>query len=48
VCTGLTGEVHRSDQCAMTQSEDFEAEDTVDAKMCVDAKIGHHLGAQHT
>jgi hypothetical protein len=28
VGTGLTGEVHRSDQCATTQSGDFEAEDT--------------------
>jgi hypothetical protein len=26
--TGLTGEEHRSDRCATTQSGDFEAEDT--------------------
>jgi hypothetical protein len=37
--TGLTGEEHRSDRCAMTQSEDFEAEDTCwDRKACVEAK----------
>jgi hypothetical protein len=28
VGTGLTGEEHRSDWCATTQSGDFEAEDT--------------------
>jgi hypothetical protein len=37
--TGLTGEGHRSDRCATTQSEDFEAEDTCrDRKACVEAK----------
>jgi hypothetical protein len=39
VGTGLTGEEHRSDRCAMTQSGDFEAEDTHrDRKACVEAK----------
>jgi hypothetical protein len=39
VGTGLTGEEHRSDQCAMTQSGDFEAEDTHrDRKAWVEAK----------
>jgi hypothetical protein len=37
--TGLTGEEHRSDQSATTQSRDFEAEDTRrDHKACVKAK----------
>jgi hypothetical protein len=37
--TGLTGEEHRSDRCAMTQSGDFEAEDMrQDHKACVEAK----------
>jgi hypothetical protein len=37
--TGLTGEEHRSDRCATTQSEIFEAEDTPrDRKACVEAK----------
>jgi hypothetical protein len=27
--TGLTGEEHQSDWCAMTQPGDFEAEDTL-------------------
>jgi hypothetical protein len=37
--TGLTGEEHRSDRCAMMQSGDFEAEDTRrDRKACVEAK----------
>jgi hypothetical protein len=37
--TGLTGEEHRSDHCATTQSGDFEAEDTRwDCKACVEAK----------
>jgi hypothetical protein len=37
--TGLTGEEHRSDQCATTQSGIFEAEDTrQDRKACVEAK----------
>jgi hypothetical protein len=46
VGTGLTGEEHWSDQCAMTQSGDFEAEDTRrDRKACVEVKqvaiVGH-------
>jgi hypothetical protein len=37
--TGLTGEEHRSDRCATTQSGDFKAEDTCrDRKACVKAK----------
>jgi hypothetical protein len=37
--TGLTGEEHQSDRCAMTQSRDFKAEDTRrDRKACVEAK----------
>jgi hypothetical protein len=37
--TGLTGQEHRSDHCATTQSGDFEAEDTRrDRKACVEAK----------
>jgi hypothetical protein len=36
---GLTGEEHRSDRCATTQSGDFEAEDMRrDRKACVEAK----------
>jgi hypothetical protein len=39
VGTGLTGEEHRSDRCAMTQSRIYEAEDTRrDRKTCVEAK----------
>jgi hypothetical protein len=39
VGTGLTGEEHRSDRCATTQSRIFEAEDTRwDRKACVEAK----------
>jgi hypothetical protein len=39
VGTGLTGEEHRSDQCATTQSGIFEAEDTrQDHKACIEAK----------
>jgi hypothetical protein len=39
VGTGLTGEEHRFDRCAMTQSGIFEAEDTRrDCKACVEAK----------
>jgi hypothetical protein len=35
----MTGEEHRSDWCATTQSGDFEAEDTRrDRKACVKAK----------
>jgi hypothetical protein len=37
--TGLTGEEHRSDRCATTQSGIFEVEDTRrDRKACVEAK----------
>jgi hypothetical protein len=37
--TGLTGEEHRSDRCATTQTRIFEAEDTRrDRKACVEAK----------
>jgi hypothetical protein len=37
--TGLTGEEHRSDRCATTQSRIFEAEDMHrDRKACVEAK----------
>jgi hypothetical protein len=44
--TGQTGEEHRSDWCATTQSGMFEAEDTRrDHKACVEAKqvavVGH-------
>jgi hypothetical protein len=36
--TGLTGEEHRSDRCAMMQSGDFEVEDMrSDRKACVEA-----------
>jgi hypothetical protein len=43
---GLTGEEHRSDRCATTQSGIFEAEDTRwDRNACVEAKqvvvVGH-------
>jgi hypothetical protein len=45
--TGLTGEEHRSDRCATTQSRIFEAEDTRrDRKACVEAKqvaVAWHL-----
>jgi hypothetical protein len=47
VGTGLTGEEHRSDRCATTQSGIFEAEDTCrDRKACVEAKqvvVAGHL-----
>jgi hypothetical protein len=37
--TGLTGEEHRSDRCATTQSRIFEGEDTRrDRKACVESK----------
>jgi hypothetical protein len=37
--TDLTGEEHRSDRCVMTQSRDFEVEDTHrDRKAWVEAK----------
>jgi hypothetical protein len=40
VGTGLTGEEHRSDRCATTQSGILEAEDTRrDRKACVEAKL---------
>jgi hypothetical protein len=39
VDTGVTGEEHRSDRCATTQSGIFEVEDTrQDCKACVEAK----------
>jgi D-hexose-6-phosphate mutarotase len=39
VGTGLTGEEHRSDRCATTQSGIFKAEDTRwDRKACVESK----------
>jgi hypothetical protein len=39
VGTGLTGEEHRSDRCATTQSGIFKVEDTRrDRKACVEAK----------
>jgi hypothetical protein len=45
VGTGLTGEEHRSDRCATTQSRDFEAEDTRwDRMACVEAKLGAVAG----
>jgi hypothetical protein len=45
VGTGLTGEEHRSDRCATTQSGDFEAEDTrQDRKACVEATQGAVAG----
>jgi hypothetical protein len=46
VGTGLTGEEHRSDRCATTQSGIFEAEDTRQDRMaCVEAK--HSAVAGH-
>jgi hypothetical protein len=45
VGTGLTGEEHRSDQCATKQSGDFEAEDTRRDRMaCVEATQGAVAG----
>jgi hypothetical protein len=42
---GLTGEEHRSDRCATTQSGDFKAEDTRwDRRTCVEAKQGAVVG----
>jgi hypothetical protein len=39
VGTGLTGDEHRSNRCATTQSGDFKAEDTRrDRKACVEDK----------
>jgi hypothetical protein len=41
----LTGEEHRSDRCAITQSEDFEAEDTRRYHIaCIEAKQGAVAG----
>jgi hypothetical protein len=43
--TGLTGEEHRSDRCATTQSGDFEAEDTHRDRMaCIEATQGAVAG----
>jgi hypothetical protein len=43
--TGLTGEEHRSDRCATTQSGIFEVEDTRrDWMACVEAKQGTVAG----
>jgi hypothetical protein len=45
VGTGLTGGEHRSDQCATTQSRDFEAEDTRRDRMaCAEATLGAVAG----
>jgi hypothetical protein len=45
VGTGLTSEEHRSDRCAATQSEIFEAEDTRQDRMtCVEATQGAVTG----
>jgi hypothetical protein len=45
VGTGLTGEEHRSDRCATTQSGIFKAEDTRrDLMACVEAKQGGVVG----
>jgi hypothetical protein len=45
VGTGLIGEEHRSDRCATTHSEDFEAEDTRQDRMaCVEATQGAVAG----
>jgi hypothetical protein len=45
VGTGLTGEEHRSDRCAMTQYGIFEAEDTRRDRMaCVEATQGAVAG----
>jgi hypothetical protein len=51
VGTGPTGEEHRSDRCATTQSRIFEAEDKRrDRKACVEAKqvavAGHPSDAE--
>jgi hypothetical protein len=43
--TGLTGEEHRFDRCATTQSGIFQAEDTRQDRMaCVEAKQGAVAG----
>jgi hypothetical protein len=45
VGTGLTGEEHRSNRCATTQSGIFEAEDTHRDRMaCVEATQGAVAG----
>jgi hypothetical protein len=45
VGTGLTGEEHRFNRCAMMQSGDFEAEDMRRDRMaCVEAKQGAAAG----
>jgi hypothetical protein len=45
VGTGLTGEEHRSDRCATTQSRDFEVEDTRQDRMaCVEVTQGAVAG----
>jgi hypothetical protein len=45
VGTGLIDEEHRSDRCAMTQSGDFEVEDTRRDRMaCVEATQGAVAG----
>jgi hypothetical protein len=45
VGTGLTGEEHRSDRCATTQSGIFEADDTRRDRMaCVEATQGAVAG----
>jgi hypothetical protein len=45
VGTGLTGEEHRSDRCAKTQSGIFEAEDKRRDRMaCIEAKQGAVTG----
>jgi hypothetical protein len=45
VGTGLTGEKHRSDRCATTQSGDLEAEDTHRDRMaCIEAMQGAVAG----
>jgi hypothetical protein len=45
VGTGLTGEEHRFDWCATTQSRIFEAEDmSRDRMACVEAKQGAIVG----
>jgi hypothetical protein len=45
VGTGLTGEEHRSNRCATTQSKIFEVEDTCRDRMaCIEAKQGTVAG----
>jgi hypothetical protein len=48
VGTDLTGEEHRSDRCATTQSGIFKAEDTrQDRKACIEATQGAVAGHQY-